>query len=195
MTIDHQRRRLASGLLAAPVLLTAASCRRGDDARLVRDVSQLDAIEVAGVLRPTSTEAVSAALERNQIPVSIGGGRFSMGGQIASAGSLHLDMRGMHRLLHLDVANRRVRVQVAPAHPGLHAHASIGDIQMQQAVHAAHVQMQRTGRRDLPTHAVATAADRDRNLIAFQCSGDGFSGGWAQYARDVDDVELTHIPH
>lgn len=111
MTIDFQRRRIASGLLAAPVLATAASCRRRDDAYRIHDVSQLDSIAVAGVLRPTSTEAVCAALKRNQIPVSIGGSRYSMGGQIASTGSLHLDMRAMHRLLHLDVANRRVRVQ------------------------------------------------------------------------------------
>lgn len=111
MTVDRQRRRLAGALLAAPAIATAASCRRGGDARVVHDVSQLDRIEVAGILRPTSSAAVSAALERNRIPVSIGGGRYSMGGQIASAGSLHLDMRGMNRLLHLDVANRRVRVQ------------------------------------------------------------------------------------
>lgn len=111
MTINRQRRRLTGGLLAAPVIAMAASCGRDEDARVVHDVSQLDRIEVAGIVRPTSSAAVSAALARSSLPVSIGGGRYSMGGQIASTGSLHLDMRGMNRLLHLDTVNRRVRVQ------------------------------------------------------------------------------------
>jgi SAM-dependent methyltransferase len=43
--------------------------------------------------------------------VSIGGGRFSMGGQTASPGSLHLDMRKMNRVLELSVARKTIRVQ------------------------------------------------------------------------------------
>ena len=111
MTHDPQRRRLAAGVLAAPIVATAASCRRGDDAHRIDDVSRLDETEVAAILRPQSTEAVSAALSRTTAPVSIGGGRYSMGGQTAWPDSLHLDMRGMRRLLHLDTAKRRVRVQ------------------------------------------------------------------------------------
>lgn len=111
MTHDPQRRRLAAGVLAAPIVATAASCSRSDDAHRIDDVSRLDETEVAAILRPRSTEAVSAALSRTAAPVSIGGGRYSMGGQTAWPDSLHLDMRGMRRLLHLDTAKRRVRVQ------------------------------------------------------------------------------------
>ncbi len=110
MKHDPQRRRLAGGLLAAPIVATAASCSR-DDAQRIHDVSQLDRTRVASILRPASTADVSAALARSDAPVSIGGGRYSMGGQTAWPDSLHLDMRGMRRLLHLDVAKRRVRVQ------------------------------------------------------------------------------------
>lgn len=111
MTHDPQRRRLAAGVLAAPIVATAASCRRSDDAHRIDDVSRLDETEVAAILRPQSTEAVSAALSRTAAPVSIGGGRYSMGGQTAWPDSLHLEMRGMRQLLQLDVAKRRVRVQ------------------------------------------------------------------------------------
>ena len=111
MSHDPQRRRLTGGLLAAPIVATTASCRRDGETPRIHDVSRLDNTEVAAILRPTSTEAVSAALSRSAAPVSIGGGRYSMGGQTAWPDSLHLDMRGMRRLLHLDVAKRRVRVQ------------------------------------------------------------------------------------
>ncbi len=111
MSHDPQRRRLTGGLLAAPIVATTASCRRDGETPRIHDVSRLDNTEVAAIMRPTSTEAVSAALSRSAAPVSIGGGRYSMGGQTAWPDSLHLDMRGMRRLLHLDVAKRRVRVQ------------------------------------------------------------------------------------
>lgn len=111
MAPDPRRRHLTGGLLAAPIVATTASCRRNDDAHRIHDVSRLERTEVAAILRPGSTEAVSAALSRSAAPVSIGGGRYSMGGQTAWPDSLHLDMRGMRRLLHLDVAGRRVRVQ------------------------------------------------------------------------------------
>lgn len=44
-------------------------------------------------------------------PVSIGGARYSMGGQIAAADSLHLDMRAMKGVVAFDAAARTIRVQ------------------------------------------------------------------------------------
>jgi hypothetical protein len=60
---------------------------------------------------PKSVADVRAALARTDIPVSVGGGHFSMGGQTASPGSLHLDMRGMNAVLHFSPLSRRIRVQ------------------------------------------------------------------------------------
>lgn len=112
--IDDDRRRLNRALLAAPFAsasLTAmlSGCR--DDAQRIEDVSRLEWTDVADAPRPTTTAAVSALLRGDARPVSIGGGRYSMGGQVAWPDSLHLDMRAMRRLVALDVANRRVRVQ------------------------------------------------------------------------------------
>lgn len=97
---------------AAAGALLLAGCNRGaDGGAVIHDVARLDALEVARVIRPASIEDVQRALREWPGPVSIGGARYSMGGQIAAPGSLHLDLRGMNRLLRLDTTARIARVQ------------------------------------------------------------------------------------
>ena len=96
---------------AAASGLSALAPRAWARKPVVNDVSQLNPVEVAGVRRPRSTEDVQAALHAWPGAVSIGGGRFSMGGQIAEPGSLHLDMRRMNRVVSFDAARRVIRVQ------------------------------------------------------------------------------------
>ena len=81
------------------------------DGALVNDVTRLNPIPVWVVATPDSEEAVQDAVRRAEGPVSIGGGHFSMGGQTASPGSLHLDMRGLNRVLEFRPQDRRIRVQ------------------------------------------------------------------------------------
>ena len=66
---------------------------------------------MARVETPTDADAVVRALRDWPGKVAIGGGRFSMGGQVAIAGGLHLDMRQMKRVVWLRAAEHRVRVQ------------------------------------------------------------------------------------
>lgn len=108
--LDIRRRQVLGGLAASPLVAALGACtpERGPH---ITDVSQLDRTVVDRVLRPASERDIARALADTRLPVSIGGARYSMGGQIACPGSLHLDMRGMRRLVHLDAANRRVRVQ------------------------------------------------------------------------------------
>jgi FAD/FMN-containing dehydrogenase len=103
------RRRLlaAAGACGLSSLAPRALAARA----VVNDVSQLNAVEVAQIRRPRSTEEIRAALGAWDGPVSIGGARFSQGGQIAEPGSLHLDMRAMNKVASLDPARRIVRVQ------------------------------------------------------------------------------------
>lgn len=77
----------------------------------VNDVTQLNPVRVMAIVAPTSVEDVQEALRRTTGPVSIGGGRFSMGGQTASAGSLHFDMRTMNRIVSFSPQERTIRVQ------------------------------------------------------------------------------------
>jgi FAD/FMN-containing dehydrogenase len=77
----------------------------------VNDVTQLNRIEVFSVATPRSTSEVAQALARTGLPVSIGGGHFSMGGHTASPGTLHLDLRQMNQVLHFAPAAAVIRVQ------------------------------------------------------------------------------------
>ena len=78
---------------------------------MVNDVTGLNPVAVAAVAAPRSVADVQAALERSTGPVSIGGGHFSMGGQTASPGSLHLDMRHLNQVVAFDPGARTIRVQ------------------------------------------------------------------------------------
>ena len=97
----------ASSLLLVPRLSLAETRKQ----LIIRDYSRLDAIRVANELRPRSTEEVSEFISNWRGPISVGGGRFSMGGQIAAPESLHLDMRSMNQILSLDRWSKVARVQ------------------------------------------------------------------------------------
>jgi FAD/FMN-containing dehydrogenase len=77
----------------------------------VNDVTQLNPIPVFSIAAPTTTQEVVDILVQTQLPVSVGGGHFSMGGQTASAGTLHVDLRKMNRVLRFDPEASVIRVQ------------------------------------------------------------------------------------
>src|SRR6185503_20652827 len=66
---------------------------------IINDVTQLNPIPAGQVLTPRTTDDVVAAVKAHGGPISIGGGRYSMGGQTATPGTLQLDMRQMNRVL------------------------------------------------------------------------------------------------
>jgi FAD/FMN-containing dehydrogenase len=78
---------------------------------IIENVTRLYPVEVARIEVPSGTEDVVRALHDWPGQVAVGGGRFSMGGQVAIAGGLHLDMRRMNRVVWLRAAEHRVRVQ------------------------------------------------------------------------------------
>ena len=78
---------------------------------VVNDVTQLNPIPVSDVVTPTSIEDVVAAVTQHPGPVSIGGGRYSMGGQTATPGGVQIDMRKFNRVLALDRKNKTITVQ------------------------------------------------------------------------------------
>src|SRR2546423_14880614 len=60
---------------------------------VINDVSQLNSIHVDQVITPTTTTEIVDAVRLHTGPISIGGARHSMGGQIATDGALFIDMR------------------------------------------------------------------------------------------------------
>src|SRR5437868_3321526 len=78
---------------------------------LVNDITLLNPIRVARIAEPRTSDEVRRLVNAWPGPISIGGGRYSMGGQIAAEDSLHLDMRKFNQLVSLDPENKTVRVQ------------------------------------------------------------------------------------
>lgn len=109
--ICMDRRQFLTTAAAATLLAPGFPVRSAPKRRVVNDFSGLNAVPVAMERRPITTEEASDAIGRWPGAISIGGGRYIMGGQIAAPDSLHLDMRGMNRVLTLDPARRVVRVQ------------------------------------------------------------------------------------
>lgn len=78
---------------------------------VVNDVTGLNPVMVERVIVPRSERDVVDALRNHPGPISIGGGRYSMGGQTATDGALQLDMRGLDQVLEFSFERREIRVQ------------------------------------------------------------------------------------
>ena len=79
--------------------------------RTVNDVTGLNPVSVWGVATPTSVEELQKIVRNTRGSLSIGGGHFSMGGQTASEGSLHLDMRHFNRVLNFNPIEKQIVVE------------------------------------------------------------------------------------
>lgn len=90
--------------LAPPSALAAALPPIGN-------VTGLYDVEVARVVVPRSTSEVVTAVLAWPGRIAVGGGRYSMGGQVAVRAGLHLDMRAMNRLVGLRAGDKTVRVE------------------------------------------------------------------------------------
>ena len=79
--------------------------------KTVNDVTQLNPIQVGKVIQPTKVEDIINAIQSSEGSISVGGGRFSMGGQVAFDNSLHIDMRKFNQVLNLDTKKKQITVQ------------------------------------------------------------------------------------
>lgn len=77
----------------------------------VNDVSRLNPIDVLAIATPRSIDDLQRLARDVRLPLSIGGGHFSMGGHTASPGSLHVDLRQMNRVLSFDPQRKTIRVE------------------------------------------------------------------------------------
>jgi FAD/FMN-containing dehydrogenase len=98
-------RAIAGGLVAG----RSAGCAGGavaPDGPLLNDVhSRLNPARVHAVVRADSVETVQAAIARaagEGRAVSVAGGRHAMGGQQFGAGTVHLDMSPLRRVIAFD---------------------------------------------------------------------------------------------
>jgi FAD/FMN-containing dehydrogenase len=66
---------------------------------------------VSKITRPASVNEICEILKNNSGSISVGGGRFSMGGQTASPHTLHIDMRWMNKILEFSAEQKLIKVQ------------------------------------------------------------------------------------
>ena len=97
-------RHLLAALLFACSLLAAAG-------PVVNDITRLNPIEVERIVAPRHIDEIVAAVRAHPGPVSVGGGRYSMGGQTATEGALYLDMRQFDQVVRFEPQERLITVQ------------------------------------------------------------------------------------
>lgn len=101
-------------LIAATIIIQISGdsdYKADTDQLIVNDVTRLNPIRVAQVMQPTSIEEISNRIVNSKGPISIGGGRYSQGGQTAYPDSLHIDMRAFNNVINLDKDNKLLTVQ------------------------------------------------------------------------------------
>ena len=92
---------------ALALLLLALPSR----AAVVEEFTKLYPVAVERIAAPKNVDEVRRLVRENAGPISIGGGRYSMGGQTATEGALQLDMRRMDHVLAFKPEERTVTVE------------------------------------------------------------------------------------
>lgn len=79
--------------------------------KVINDITQLNPIKVNAIISPESTQEIIDAVKTHNGPVSLGGGRFSMGGQTATEQALQIDMRSFDSIIFFSKENKEITVQ------------------------------------------------------------------------------------
>ena len=82
-----------------------------NDELIINEVTQLHPVKVAEIVVPTTIAELQEIIKNTTQSISIGGGRFSMGGQTASAGSTHIDMRKLNKIIEFSAEQKTIKVE------------------------------------------------------------------------------------
>jgi FAD/FMN-containing dehydrogenase len=103
-----------SRLLICYSLLLLFSCSNDkpiQERNIVNDVTQLNPIKVKGIITPKSTAEIINVVKNHKGSISIGGGRFSMGGQTATENAIQIDMRKYNHIVSFSKEQKEITVQ------------------------------------------------------------------------------------
>lgn len=114
-SLTNQTQPAISGRVWSPVRNLKPSERRmapkTSTPRNRREIFESHGLKVRAFIAPSSVEELATRVRNTAGPISILGGGFSMGGQVATRGGLVIDMSNLNRISELDVENQRVVVQ------------------------------------------------------------------------------------
>lgn len=99
-----------------------------DSVNIIKNVTTLHSVQVARSAAPKTVEELCHLVKNHSGTISIGGGRFSMGGQIAAENSLHIDMRGFNQIVAFQPAQQTIRVQAGVRWRDIQEHIDADDL-------------------------------------------------------------------
>ncbi len=112
MHINLSRRHAISLIGCSAVAASSAvTAKCPTDPLSICNVTNLNTVNAGSIVKVQQTEEIQYALNTWRGNLSIGGGRYSMGGQTGIENGLQLDMRSMNKLLSFDPNNRIARVE------------------------------------------------------------------------------------
>lgn len=100
--------KLVSFLLAGLISLQLSA---QDNSHIVNDITKLNPIRVDSIITPHTTKEIINAVKTWNGPISIGGGRYSQGGQTAIEKALQIDMRSFNKVVNFSKENKEITVQ------------------------------------------------------------------------------------
>jgi FAD/FMN-containing dehydrogenase/SAM-dependent methyltransferase len=95
---------------------------------VVDEVTRLYPVRVAEIVAPRTLEEIVEVVKSRPGPLSVGGGRYSMGGQTACAGGTQIDMRSFDRILDFSPTEKRITVQTGCRWRDIQAHIDGHDL-------------------------------------------------------------------
>lgn len=79
--------------------------------RITNDVSRLNPVLVSEVMKPKSVDELTEIIKSNKGPISIAGGRFSMGGQTAVPHGIQIDLSSFNSIIDFSPENKTIKVE------------------------------------------------------------------------------------
>lgn len=75
------------------------------------DITQLNPIPISDIAHPSSTADVVELVKNHTGPISIAGGKYSMGGQTATDNALQIDIKKLNHILAFDPKKKEITVE------------------------------------------------------------------------------------
>lgn len=98
-------------IIFLPFILFDFSLAQNEQNPIVVDRAGLTSTKVEQVIKPKTIKEIIEAVKNNPGPISIGGARYSQGGQTVSEGGLFIDTRDFNKVVKLSLTENLVTVE------------------------------------------------------------------------------------